>query len=557
MTPADGFTFRDTIEQTTFAAIRKVPTSKPGPEFMADQYATRPLVRHGSWIPGGHRRPFARLPVPHRCGLPPDAARSALQPTMRPMHPALKTLLLSGLAATANAQAFQWTLESPGTSPSARERTATGTDGTYYYMYGGQFGASVAGFDELWRYDGLDWSLLTASGASGPGTRRGAIGGYDVARGKFVVFGGLDTNGVAGQRANDTWEWDAVNGWVNVTPVGPNPDGRWLTHNSVYVPGIGIVFHGGNAVDSQGTVYKSDETWAFIAGSWVLLANSGPAVQNAMMEYRSNQGDLILHGGQTNNPITGSQEMNGDTWRFDFGTGAWTQLTTGGTTPFNSNNAAQGLFAAMSYYNPDTGMMIVHGGNGGNSSNTTWQFDGTNWSQISTNGVGCRNGGMHWMTSLGKAVYGPCNEANGAKNRTRSHGPQAPAAATTYGSGCAGLGGTTLSLSPDNDPWVGVPFSATCIDMSAASPVKLSVWGFTTTALPIAGVLGAGAGCALLNSAELILVSVSATTSFSTSLAIPANPALTGTQLHLQMGELDGALSNLATSNGVTLTIGG
>ena len=488
-----------------------------------------------------------------------NPCRILFDTSTNPMTSLCKLAALFGLAVTAPAQAFDWTLETPATSPSPRERTATGTDGTNYYMYGGQMGSSVAGFDELWSYDGVNWTLLTGSGSSGPGTRRGAIGGYDIARGKFVVFGGLDTNGVPGQRANDTWEWDSVNGWVDVSPppaLSPSPDGRWLTHNAVYVPGLGIVFHGGSAQDSMGTTYRSNETWAWVGGAWALLSSSGPAVQNAIMEYRTMQDDLILHGGQTTNPTTGNTEFLGQTWRFDFGTSTWTQLTTGGTTPFNSSNASQGLFASMSYYNPLTGMMIVHGGNGGQSSDTTWQFDGSDWSEISTNGVGCRNGGMHWIDALGKAVYGPCNEMNGARNRTRSHGPQTLASVSPYGAGCSGLGGTVLALAADNDPWAGLTFRATCTDMSAASPIKLAIWGVGQTAIPIMGILGAGAGCTALNTADAIEVGVDAT-SFAVSLPIPPDPSLAGLQLNLQAGELDAGPGNLATSNGLALTVGG
>ncbi|MFK7740606.1 MAG: kelch repeat-containing protein [Planctomycetota bacterium] len=467
----------------------------------------------------------------------------------------LKLAALTSLAATASAQSFSWTLATPATLPSARERAASGTDGVSYYMYGGQNGTNVTGLDELWSFDGTNWTLLTGTG-TGPGTRTGATAGYDLARGKLVVFGGLESF-TTSVRLNDTWEWDATNGWVNVTPAAGSPDGRWLTNNGVYVPGFGLVFHGGNAADASGTTYKSNETWAWVGGAWVLLASSGPAVQNAMMEYRTMQDDLILHGGVTENPTTGANEFNGDTWRYDFATGTWAQLTTGGTTPFNSANATQGLFASMSYYNPLTSNVIVHGGNGGSSSTTTWQFDGTDWTEITTNGVGCRNGGMHWISALNAAVYGPCNETNGARNRTRTHGPQTLAMVSSYGSGCSGLAGTTLTLAADNDPWVGVTFGATCTNMSAAAPIKLAVWGLGTAATPITGVLGAGPGCTLLNTAGTIQATVAAATSFTVSLAIPADPALTGFQLNLQAAELDVAPGNLATSNGITLTIGG
>ncbi|MEC8253505.1 MAG: hypothetical protein VX044_09840 [Planctomycetota bacterium] len=473
------------------------------------------------------------------------------------MNSLLPIAALCGIAAASSAQAFNWTLASTPTAPSARERTATGTDGSNYYMYGGQVGANVFGYDELWSYDGTDWSLLSPSGSAGPGTRRGAIGAFDVARGKFVVFSGQDTNGVVGQRANDTWEWDPVNGWVDVTPSSGSPDGRWLTNNGAYVPGLGVVFHGGNARDAAGNNYRSNETWAWVGGAWALLSSGGPAVQNAMMVYRGLQNDLILHGGQTTDPATGGTALVGETWRLDLTTFVWTQLVTGGTTPFSSANSAQGLFASMCYYNPLTGNVVVHGGNGGSSSASTWQFDGASWSEISTNGVGCRNGGMHWIDTLGAAVYGPCNEANGARNNTRTHGPQVSAAAAAYGAGCAGLGGQPLSLVADNDPWVGLTFGATCANLSPAAPVKVAIWGFASASAPITGVLGAGPGCLLLNSADLIQPAVSPTATYSVSLPIPASPTLAGAALQLQVAELDPTPSNLATSNGLSITVGG
>ena len=480
-----------------------------------------------------------------------DLAILCTPPPRLIMQSLLRVLALPCLAAIANAQAFNWTLETPPVIPGARERTATGTDGTLYYMYGGQTGSAFAGNDELWTYDGSTWTLVTASGASA-GTRVGAVGAFDIARGKFVVFGGQNTNGVSGAHDNDTWEWDATNGWINVTPAGGSPDPRWLVHNGIYVPGFGVIFHGGAAWDATGASYKSNETWLWTGGGWALLSSTGPTIQNAMMEYRSADGDLILHGGQSFNPTA----QLGETWRFDLTTGTWSQLTTGGTNPYNSSNPAQGLFASMSYYNPLTGKVILHGGNGGSASNKTWELEGTDWTEISSNGVNCRNGGMHWIAALNKAIYGPCNEFNSTQNRTRSHGPQSWATTATYGSGCAGLGGTALSFAADNLPWQGATWTGTCTGMSAPAPIKLTIWGTATSALPITGLLGAGAGCTLLNNAALMEVSISTTTSFSVMFAIPASPSLSGMLVHLQTGELDSSISSLATSNGISLTLG-
>jgi hypothetical protein len=447
------------------------------------------------------------------------------------MNSLLKIVALSGLATAANAQAFNWTLEAPASSPSPRERTATGTDGTNYYMYGGQNGSSVVGLDELWSYDGSVWTLLTASGSS-CGIRRGAVGGYDILRDKFVVFGGLDTT-VIGNRDNDTWEWDSVNGWVNVTPAAGSPDPRWLVNNSAYIPGLGIVFHGGSAWDASGTSYQSNETWVWTGGNWVLLSSTGPALQNAMMEYRLTEGDLIVHGGQSSNGA-GGQNLLGETWSLNFGTGVWTQIVTA-TVPFNSSSTSQGLFAAMSYYNPLTGKVIVHGGNGGNASSKTWEFDGTDWADISTNGVGCRNGGMHWIDALQKGVYGPCNEANGTKNRTRSHGPQTWGSFNMLGTDCPVLSsGLTASLSTPSMPAIGANVDVNLTNLTAGNIPLMLVGTSLLPAFPLSAIFaGSGATCSL----QISPIVIDAVTSFS--LAIPNNPAFIGQALYAQGVQLE------------------
>ena len=442
----------------------------------------------------------------------------------RNMNSLLKVVAFSGLAAAANAQAFNWTLEVPAVSPGVRERTATGTDGTLYYMYGGQNAAAFAGLDELWSYDGTTWSLLTASGASA-GTRTGAVGGFDILRGKFVVFGGNNTNGVSGARDNDTWEWDATNGWVNVTPASGSPDGRWLVNNSVYIPGLGIVFHGGSAFDASGASYQSNETWAWTGFGWALLSSSGPATQNAMMEYRTAQGDLILHGGQN---------LLGETWSMDLGTGVWTQIVTA-TVPFNTSNPAEGLFAAMSYYNPLTGKVIVHGGNGGNSSTKTWEFDGTDWTDISTNGAACRNGGMHWIAALQKGVYGPCNESNGTRNRTRSHGPQTWGSFNLLGSDCPVLSsGLTASLSTSGMPAIGANLNINLNSLTVGNVPLILVGATLFGPLPLSALIpGSGASCSL----QISPIVVDVAPSFS--LAVPNNPIFVGQVLYAQSVQLE------------------
>ena len=194
----------------------------------------------------------------------------------------------------------------------------------------------------------------------------------------------------------------------------------------------------------------------------------------------------------------------------------------------------------------------MHGGGDNIAGNKTYQFDGTDWTEISTNGPAPPQRRHALGRRARQGRLRPLQREQRRRNFTRSHGPSVQAGFASYGAGCSGL-----SLAPDNAPWNATTFSATCTGMNAASPIKLSIWGFAATAIPVTGILGAGAGCTLLNTADVIDVALSPATSSSSLFAIPADPALAGVEINLQAGEVDLTLDNLALSNGLTLTIGG
>ena len=130
-----------------------------------------------------------------------------------------------GMASAASAQSFPWNTLSPGSPPTARERVGSATDGTVIYVYGGQVTTTTSSFDNLLSFDGTSWSQLTASG-NGAGPRSMPIMAWDTARGRLVVFAGMGANGVWGNLLQDTWEWDALNGWQQQGPA-TIPDERW------------------------------------------------------------------------------------------------------------------------------------------------------------------------------------------------------------------------------------------------------------------------------------------------------------------------------------------
>ncbi|MBK8974400.1 MAG: hypothetical protein IPM29_00590 [Planctomycetes bacterium] len=463
---------------------------------------------------------------------------------------------LAVMAAGVSAQSVPWTQQSPsGSLPLLRERTFTATDGVVYYMYGGQSGTTTTGRDDLWSWNGTAWTQLTPSG-SGAGTRVGGVMAYDSVRGKLVVFSGKGTGGVWANYDNQTWEWDATNGWVQMSP-STVPDPRWLMNGSaVYFPGVGVIFHGGSAWDASGTGYTSNETWLWVGTDWVLLSSTGPAVNNHSMVYRpAPHDDLILFGGVVNG-TAGS-----DTYRFDLNTFTWSQITTA-TIPY----AGTGVTGHLSYYNPITDKVIVHGGNGGNGTNVTWQFDGVDWTDISVAGApSCRNGGAHWVGALNVGVAGPMNETNGARNRTWHHGPQTWGTFTVMGTDCPTSAQQTATISSMDMPAINATLD---IDFGNLTPgaQSLAVAGLSDTFLgsvplpiPFALILpGSGAGCSLQISTDLFSIPMGAAgTSATLSLPFPNAPSLVGISFYVQNVQVElGAPPTAANSKYAKVTLG-
>lgn len=112
------------------------------------------------------------------------------------------------------------------TTPSARGGASMAYDAASrrVWMFGGgtdiaRSGASESSVtsDELWSFDGADWSQVPKAG-EWPSPRSNAGAAWDAARNRFVIHGGYDTIGIdqgfvavnpEGFR-NDTWEWDGA-----------------------------------------------------------------------------------------------------------------------------------------------------------------------------------------------------------------------------------------------------------------------------------------------------------------------------------------------------------
>lgn len=269
-----------------------------------------------------------------------------------------------------------WTLVST-TGPAEREGHAMVFDNTskQTLLFGGlsnEYISEIVFYDDTWTWNGTMWNRMAVSGPSGRAYHTMA---RDSARGKIVLFGGLDENF---ESLTDTWEWNGMS-WTQAATVGPSPGDNYTM---AYDGERGqIVLFGG-----QGESGFLNETWGWKGTNWTLLATTGPPARwGSAMVSDSTRGRIVLFGGYDNN---GS--LLSDTWEWN-GTN-WTQVATIG--PDARINHAMA-------FDPMRRRVVLFGGYGGPDSvplyfNDTWEWNGSNWSRVNTQSAPSRT--YHSMT---------------------------------------------------------------------------------------------------------------------------------------------------------------
>lgn len=149
-----------------------------------------------------------------------------------------------------------WVLKQPSPSPGAITRAQM----TYHpirqtvVMFGGLRLSSGSILDELWEWDGTNWSLINS--AVNPPARWQHAQAYDESRGVLVVFGGRGSIN-ASILYNDIWEWDGVDWVQRIVPMGqPNPGTRY-DHTMLYdvTRKVAVTVGGNNGVQDLTDVW--------------------------------------------------------------------------------------------------------------------------------------------------------------------------------------------------------------------------------------------------------------------------------------------------------------
>ncbi len=156
-------------------------------------------------------------------------------------------------------------------------------------------------------WDGTSWTVVTTTG---PPARTQHALAFDAARGKTVVFGGVDTSSTV---LGDLWEWDGV-AWTqrctDATCQAAMPAAR-SGHAMAYdAARQRVVVFGGVSV---GTAAVSGETWEWDGTGFTRLLPDGPGRALHAMTFDAARGRVVMFGGSP---------LNGDTWEYHLRGGA-------------------------------------------------------------------------------------------------------------------------------------------------------------------------------------------------------------------------------------------
>lgn len=200
--------------------------------------------------------------------------------------------------------------------------------------------------------------------ASGSPLRNKPAMAFDEARGRLVLFGGLDENG---EFSGDTWEWDGSL-WVRRNVSGPSP--RALSSMTYDSNSRKTVLFGGE--DGNGAI---GDTWLWDGNRWQQVRATGPPPRSAHeVVYDRDRRRVVMFGGATG---IGKPYLN-DTWEFDGRN--WIRVDAGGPSP-------RGFYGMV--YDENIHKTVLFAGRpaGGD----TWTYDGVRWEDVTSPGPAARN----------------------------------------------------------------------------------------------------------------------------------------------------------------------
>lgn len=358
---------------------------------------------------------------------------------------------------------------SPSNLPGARQFPVSWTDKSgNLWLFGGNGVDAIVGYlNDLWKFDGTNWTWVTGStngnaagvyGVQGvpsptntPGGRNGGPTWVD-GGGNLWLFGGwgADSVGTTGF-LNDVWKFDGVDWtWVSGsnlanqsaaygtkgTPAASNTPGGRVSSITWRDRDENLWLFGGDGPGFRVNMFRND-LWKFDGTNWTWVSGSSlggqagvygtkgtadsgnvPGGRDSAVSWIDSSGNLWLFGGNGLDSA-GTADLLNDLWKFD-GTN-WTWVSGSNLTDqagaygtkgaAGSSNMPGARFAAVTWRD-STGNFWLFGGAGIDSTgkqrglNDFWKFDGANWTWIGGSDVGDQ-AGVYGTLGTGSASNAP------------------------------------------------------------------------------------------------------------------------------------------------------
>jgi hypothetical protein len=401
-----------------------------------------------------------------------------------------------------------------------------------WVLFGGVIPVGVSP-QQTWEFDGSVWRDATSLPAPDWGVME-----YDAARGRHVLFEGARLNGAAPR----TWEWDGQN-WQDVTPaVSPSPR---VGFAMAFDPVMGGVLLYGGALASGPPV--TSDTWRWNGSSWTQL---NPATVPTDLVYHDMVTDWRRHRIVMFSGHRVTTAISRATWVWDGQD--WSRATNANDPPTRAS--------ACSTYDWLRDRVVMFGGYDPGTSrclNETWEFDGSHWQQVQTRTAPTPRRGMAMTYDPTRrrvlGFGGECFAAPGRvfDNELWQFATPTPATYAVLGPGCSGTSGASkLSAPLGSLPWIDDTFDVDLLQAPAGASAFMAT-GFSASSwagrpLPLdLGPFGAP-GCPL-RVAPFVWFPFSAGPAGTQRwrLPIPNDPRLAGLSFYNQALVLDPAANPL------------
>ena len=280
--------------------------------------------------------------------------------------------------------------------------------------YGFPSSGNLSNLNDLWKWDGTNWTWMNGSKFGGQGFVYGTAGIVDPTN----IFGAgrnfpnwTDANGnnwmYGGSLQQNLWKWDGTN-WTYFSNSN-GPDGRQASATWADNSGNFWLFGGNNGAMANDLWKWNGTSWANIlkpnnnigvyGTKGVAASTNTPGGRWYSLTWKDKSGNLWLFGGvgvdAYNNYYINGAPLN-DLWKWD-GTN-WTWVSGSNTANPNGVYGTQGIasasnipggrYASVSWLDI-SGNLWLFGGQGINEAGTLgnlndlWKWDGTNWTWVS------------------------------------------------------------------------------------------------------------------------------------------------------------------------------